>query len=572
MSGELKTSAAMSGSKIVWTMLLEEGIDHVFGVCGISNVPLLHALKQIPEIKFIHAAHESVAMGMADGYARATGKVAVVVVHDAAGLSNAMGNLQNAFAAGSRILVIAGQTDSHLEWSERFMDLDCRPMVSQVTKGAWNVTAAKDAALAVNRALKATCTPSTGPVFIAISTKAQSELTTYHPLPATGRRLALDINLSQESLESAAQLLAQAERPIIMAGRIVADTNSIAELVKLAEVIGAPVYIGNEEKLIFPTNHPLYRGTVFQHSHALQHIAASADVLLMLGNDLFRYSDYSEQPIVAGSTKVIQIDLDAQLLGKFCATELSLLAHPKLALDALADCVGGLISADMRNARIDRWSTESRQRKTFVDNCLNENWQAMPIRWGAAFKEIAAAMPEDAIVVDEIASFYGQLSKVMEFKYPGSYFAHCDALGWGLPAALGVAMGNPNKPVIAMLGDGATLFCIQALWTAAKYQIPVVIVVFNNSGYGCMRNLFKGFSHTVAPVMDDSDCETYDISGLNYSELAANFGIDSQRVSDPTEIKAVIEARIARKKPAVVELMICPNGSGLNELVAEFFK
>lgn len=149
-----ETSAEMTGAKAVWTMLQEEGVDHVFGVCGITNVPLLHALKQMSGIRFIHATHESAALGMADGYSRASGKLAVVVVHSTGGLSNTMGNLHNAFAAGSRILVLVGQTDAPLDWSERYMDVNFRPMVSQVSKGCWMVTRAQDMTVALNRAIK----------------------------------------------------------------------------------------------------------------------------------------------------------------------------------------------------------------------------------------------------------------------------------------------------------------------------------------------------------------------------------------------------------------------------------
>jgi len=566
------TSVEMTAAEVVWTMLQEEGVDHVFGVCGITNVPLLHALRQMQGMRFIHATHESAALGMADGYSRTTGKLAVVVVHSTGGLSNSMGNLHNAYAAGSRILVLVGQTDAPLDWSERYMDVNFRPMVSQVSNGCWMVTRAQDVAVALNRAIKEASTPPTGPVVLAIPGGIQAQTVRHHSFPSRGRRISTDISPCPESLETAGQLLAGAERPVIIAGRATADANAIPELVSLADTLAAPVYTGNETKQVFPSDHPLYRGIVFQRSDALRRLAASADVLLTIGSDLFKYDDATDTPIVSADTRVIQIDLDAHALARFCPTEVALLANPKIALGALNAIVSRLISRKERDDRLEQLTTEHRHRKAFVEACLNQDFRAVPIRWGAAFKEIAAALPEGAVIVDELASFYGQLPKVVEFREPGSYFATCDSLGWGLHAALGVALGNARRPVIAMLGDGGAMFCVQALWTAARYQIPAVMVIFNNGGFGSMRGLFTMYGQAVGSPMDSADCATYDIGELSFAKLAADFGIEARRVTDPTAIRSVMKEMIALRRPAVVELMVSPDGAGMNELTTEFFK
>ena len=572
MSNSIDAPVEMSCSKIVWTMLQDEGVDCVFGVSGMTNVALLHALTDMPGMKFVHAAHESVAMAMADGYSRATGKLAVVVVHDTAGLSNTMGNLHNAYAAGSRVMVIAGQSDASLQWSERYMDVDIRPMVSQTTKGCWMIRDASDVQPAVNRALKESRPPTGRPVVISLTSGVQGQVIPYRAMPAQGRHLALDISPSADSIAAAAQLLANADNPVIFASRIIADVDAMDALVRLAETLAAPVHTGNESQLIFPTDHPQYRGLAFQTSDAMRRLAASADVLLMVGSDLLKSADSTDDPIFSSSTKVIQIELDAQALAGYCSTELALLANPRQALDALDEAVSGRVAEDKHAGRMEVLSAEHQQRKTFVQECLNEDFDAVPLRWGAAFREIAAAMPADAVVVDELASFYGQLPKVLAFSKPGSYYNTCESLGWGLPGTLGVALANPDKQVIGLVGDGAALFAIQALWTAGQYQIPAVMVIFNNSGYGCMREMFMQYGQAVAPEMDAQACASYDISALNYSSLASEFGIEGRRVTDPNQVKPVMEEMIALKKPAVVELMVCPWGSGMNEMRAEFFQ
>lgn len=562
----------MTGASAMWTMLHEEGVECVFGVCGITNVPMLHDLYNMSGIKFVHTANESAAMGMADGYSRSSGKVGVVVVHSAAGLSYAMANLQNAYAAGSRVLVIVGQQDAPRAWVERFMGIDIKPMVSQVSKSCWEITTSTDVQLSVNRALRDINTPSPRPVVLSMTTEVQKATIEYRELPPKGRSLELDILPSESALLAAVNLIAEAKSPVIFASRIVADLDAVAELVRFAEVVGAPVYTGNEDKLIFPSGNPLSRGMVVQQSVFMRNMAASADVLITIGNELFKYSDAPEEPVVSESTKVIQIDLDSRELAKFCSTELAMLANPKLALTALSERLCDVMDAEKRAVRVAQITEDYRKREQFVDNCLNQDWQSTPIRWGAAFREIENALPEDAIVVDELASFYGQLPKVIKFNRPGSYFGHCEALGWGLPATLGVALGSPNKPVVGILGDGGALFCIQALWSAAKYEIPAVMVILNNGGYGCMRGLFMMHGFEVESPMDPAGGESYDVGELNLCDMASSFGVTAKRVEDPTKIQSVIKEMIALKKPALVEIMVCPDGSGLYDMVMEFYQ
>ena len=275
---------------------------------------------------------------------------------------------------------------------------------------------------------------------------------------------------------------------------------------------------------------------------------------------------------MSADTRVIQIDLDARALARFCSTEMALLADPKVTLAALEAEIGPLISSKEHADRLGRLKSEHHQRKSFVETCLNTDARTVPIRWGAAFREIAAALPQDAVVVDELASFYGQLPKVMEFREPGSYFSTVDSLGWGLPAALGVTLGSSGKPVIAMLGDGGAMFCIQALWSATRYQIPAVVVIFNNGGFGSMRGLFTYYGQAVASPMSSADCATYDIGELSFAKLATDFGVTARRVSDPTEIRSTMKEMIGLRKPALVEIMVSPEGAGMNEMTAEFFK
>ncbi len=267
----------------------------------------------------------------------------------------------------------------------------------------------------------------------------------------------------------------------------------------------------------------------------------------------------------------IQIDLDARALARFCPTEVALLANPKVALAQLRKAVEPLLDKARHVERMAQLREEHQQRKDFVESCLNADPGMVPVHWGVAFREIAAALPGNAAVVDELASFYGQLPKVIGFREPDSYFTSVDSLGWGVPAALGVAMGRPDKATVALLGDGGAMFCIQALWSAARYRVPIVFVLFNNGGFGSMRGLFSYYGQAVGAPMDAADCAVYDIGELSFAALAESFGLIARRIGNAAAIRPTLEEMIDLRKPALIELMVSPEGAGLNEMTAAFF-
>ena len=249
----------MTGAEVICRVLRDSGVRYVFGVPGNTEVPLLDALARDPDLEYISAIHESVSIAMADGYARASGKLGVVLVHTAPGTANVVGGLYNAFIAGSPIVVLAGMQDSRLPWSDAFLDSDLLPMVSQHTKSREWVARSDDLADALDRALKAATAPPAGPAFLAVPRDLQAQAGATEGLPA-GRPEQPSCGRADEgALSRAAQLLADAECPAIMAGHQVPDDDAVAELAGLAELVGAPVYTTAQvPRLIFPSSHPLY--------------------------------------------------------------------------------------------------------------------------------------------------------------------------------------------------------------------------------------------------------------------------------------------------------------------------
>jgi benzoylformate decarboxylase len=553
----------MTGAEVVAGILKNEGVKYVFGVPGNSEVPLLDALAQTPGIRYISAIHESVSIGMADGYARASGKVGVVLVHTTPGTANIMGNLSNAYDAGTPLVVIAGQQDSRLRWCDSLLDSDLLPMVSQHTKDRWWLGRAEDIATGLNRAFKEATTPPTGPVFLVIPRDLQSQTLAIEHLPGPRRPVPTATRPDREYLEKAAQLLVRAERPAIMAGCQVASANAIPELINLAETLGAPVFTtGLVPSFIFPTNHPLYYGRVPPIGFGLPGLDSPADVLVAVGSKLFKQLFHIEGPIIPPVTKLIHIDHDPKALAKECPAEVALVGSPRTALAELAAEVNRLMSAAQRQKtqrRFRKLKTARERARAACEADFKKEWNDEPMRPSRAVREIANALPEDSVVVDEAVMLTSYVASIMDFNRPGSYFCSITCLGWGLPASLGVALGGSRRPVVALVGDGSALFGIQALWSAAKYEIPVIMVVLNNRGYAAVKWGLSSYPDRKSPEGVDLGC---DLSNVDFPKLAEAFGVSAQQIEVPDKIGPAIRRAIRSRKPALLDLMVDPADVG----------
>jgi benzoylformate decarboxylase len=553
----------MIGAEVVCHILREEGVEYVFGVPGNTEVPLIDALAQTPGTRFISAVHESVCVGMADGYARASGKAGVVLVHTAPGTANAIGNLYNAYNAGTPIVMLAGQQDSRLQWSDPFLDADLLPMVSQFTKERWWVGHAQDIGKAVARAFKEATTPPTGPVFVAIPRDLQSQTLDFETSSPRRQQVPMSIRADREPLERAAQLLAAAEQPAIMAGHQVPDAGAITELVTLAETLGAPVYTTAQvPKVIFPSSHPLYYSRVPPIGFSLPGLDGPADVLLAVGSGLFKQLFCIEGPLLPSATRLIHMDVDPRALGRDCPAEVALVANPKATLAELATEVGRLMSPGQREKareRFEKLKSARAQARAAREEDFKKDWDAVPVRPSRAMREIANALPPGNVVVDEAVMLTSYVEYIMEFSEPGSYFSSNACLGWGLPASLGVALGTSRRPVVALVGDGSALFGLQALWTAARYQIPAIMVVLNNEGFAAIKWAFAMYTERGSPEGADLG---YDLGDVDFPKLAQAFGISGQRIEDPAKIGPTLEKAIGAEKPVLLDLTLDPGDVG----------
>jgi benzoylformate decarboxylase len=293
-----------------------------------------------------------------------------------------------------------------------------------------------------------------------------------------------------------------------------------------------------------------------------------ADVVLAIGSYLFKQILYMPGALLPAGMKFIQLDLDPGGLARDCPADIALLASPKTALAELADEIEGMLSDAQREAarqRFDRLKRGREEAREAREVQFKELRDAVPIHPSRAVSDIVAALPKGTIIVDEAVMLTTYIEYLYESPDVSSYFSSNACLGWGLPAALGVSLAAPGRPVVALIGDGATLFGIQALWTAARYELPVVFVVLNNSGFNAIKWAFAAYPFKTCGPDADLGC---DLGNVDFPGVAKAFGVDGERVEQPGEVRPAFERAIGAKKPALLDLILDPKdvGCGLPRL------
>ncbi|HYS48077.1 MAG TPA: thiamine pyrophosphate-binding protein, partial [Xanthobacteraceae bacterium] len=393
----------MSGKRAFLELLKQEGVETMFGNPGTTELPLMDALAVDNEMRYVLALQEAAVMAMADGYAQASGKLAVVNLHVAPGLGNSMGMLYDAQKAGSPILVTAGQHEQSFNVTEPILWADLPAIARPLVKWASEVHRLADLPRVVHRAVKTALAPPTGPVFLSLPgdiLNGEGDLDLMTPT-----RVAPRVRGDRAAIEQAAALIAKAERPLIMAGDAVAQGRAHAELVELAELIGAPVYAESVPSTAsFPASHPLFRGSMVRLAHAVRAVLDQYDLLLSIGGDLFTWSlPYKSEPIPPGMP-VIHLDIDSWELGKNYPAEVAILGDAKATLPDLTAAVRERMTSGMRARAAERF--EGAKKATLAErDALKAKARAaasaVPVQPLALIEAIGAMLPKDAVVIDE---------------------------------------------------------------------------------------------------------------------------------------------------------------------------
>jgi benzoylformate decarboxylase len=546
----------ISGKRAFLELLKQEGVEVLFGNPGTTELPLMDAFAVDRDIRYVLALQEAAAMAMADGYAQASGKLAVVNLHVAPGLGNAMGMLYDAQKSAAPVLVTAGQHDQGFNVTEPILWADLPTLARPLVKWSAEVHRLADLPRMIHRAAKTALAPPTGPVFLSLPAdvlNAEEEIDLGAPT-----RVAPHIRGDRAALEAAATLLVKAERPLIMAGDAVAQSRAHSELVELAELIGAPVYPeGIANTASFPSMHPLFRGAMVRLAPAIRAILAEHDVLFSVGGDLFTLSLPSDVDPVPEGLSIVHLDTDPWELGKNYPAEVAILGSPKATLPELTALVRERMTSGARARARER--LEAADRRSLAEReALAERGRAdhgrTPIQPLALMAAIGAMLPRDAVVVEEALSSGGGMRQLIRSDDPQSFFGlRGGGIGWGLPAAIGVKLALPDRPVVALIGDGSAMYTCQALWTAAHHGIAVAFVILNNRSYRILKQRLHALRGHAAQTDLYVGMELTD-PPIDFVALARSMGVAAERAATVAEATDLLATAVAGEVPMLMEV------------------
>lgn len=549
-----------TGRFAILEQFLADGMRHMFGNPGTVEQGFLDALWEYPEMKYILTLQESVAVLMADGYARATQRPTLVQLHSTPGLGNAIGALYQANRGHAPLVVIGG--DAGL----RYLNLDAQmagdlvAFAEPVTKWATMVMHPSSLMRVLRRAIKIAGTPPMGPVYVCLPMDVLDEPVEEEVFPASipSTRVAPQA----DEIRRAAEWLAAAEQPIIFMGDGIAYSQAQDELTRVAEILGAEVWGVDSGELNVAYDHPLYQGQTGHMfgSHSFP-IMQRGDVNLVCGTYVLPEVFPTLGNIFAPGAKVIHVDLNAYEIGKNHPVDLGLVSDPKVTLAALAQELPAAQNADQSQAARERALKIGAAKRAQLEAAKKrdeENLDAVPMQSAGFVRELAVRLPEDAVIFDEALTNSPALTRYIPPKKTGQFFqTRGGSLGVGIPGAIGVKLARPDKTVIGFTGDGGAMYTIQALWSAVRHDVDAKFVVCNNASYKLLQlNIQAYWQEQAIPERDFP--LSFDLSKprLRFDRIADAMGVESARVERPEQIVAAIERMLGHPGPFLIDLVL----------------
>ena len=547
----------MNVAAVLMEILRSAGVRYLFGNPGTTELPFLDALPD-SGLEYVLGLQEATAVAAADGYAQASAQVGVVNVHVAPGLANSLSILHNAARSKTPLLVTAGQQDTRFLMDEPILAGDLVRMAEQFTKWSYEIRRAEEAPVALRRALQVALTPPTGPVFLSLPMDLMGPaVEDAGEGPTT---IAARTRPDPGAVARAAELLAGARAPIVIAGDGVARAQAVAELTALAELAGARVH---GEPVYRRTNiagdHALWRGGLFPSPRGVRKALEECDVLLIVGANVFTWFLHTEGAPFPRGLRVIQIDDDPWEIGRSYPVSLGIAADPRVALAELASVLYARMTEAERHAAAARVEKIGKARAELVARgqaAARAEAERQPIGQAHLMYTLAGLLPHDAVVVDESATSLPFVLRYVPFSTPGSFYGgKTGTLGWGMGAAIGVQLGSPGRKVVATIGDGSLMYAPQALWTAAHYRLPITYVVPNNSSYAILKSGMLSLDLASAkrgiyPGMDLVE------PTIDYVGLARSLGVRAERVEKPASLHDVLASCLAHPGPTLVDVAI----------------
>lgn len=550
----------MRGRRVLMDGFVAHGVRHIFGNPGTTETPLLDSLPAYPQLQYIMALHEGVAVSAASFYAQAAGRPVVANLHVAPGLGNGIGALYGALKAASPVVVTAGQQDTRMRLANPLLGHDLVAMAAPVTKWSVQIERADEIAPILRRAFKVATDAPQGPVFVALPIDVMEQETTVEAMAAD--KLWRATHPDPAGIEALASLLLQSQNPVIIAGDDVARSGATEALVALTEAIGAPVWFeGLRHHAPFPTAHPSYRGSLPGDAAQVRKALGEADLVLLLGGPFFEDIWYAPGGHIPAGAAVVQIEPSAERLAFNNRLDAGVVGDMAVSLAALTAALAARAPQDYRLAaqrrRAGLADLRAREKDAYRAR-VEKSWNREPSSMPRVTAELRRGLPENAVIVDESITASLDLARAFDYRGFGDYFGgRGGGIGQGLAGAIGVKVAVPDRPVVAISGDGSAMYSIQALWTAAHHRLAIVFVILANHEYRILKhntdvwrqNFAAGTQHPYQQ-MDLISPE------FDFVRMAAGMGVEGVRIENADDIAPALQKAVAANRPYLVEIAI----------------
>ena len=561
ISPDTKAAATGTDTRIAAYLLTEYleriGVEVIFGLCGHTVIALLHALEK-SKIKFVTARHEQIAAHAADGYARATGKVGVVMTHLGPGLTNAVTGVANAALDSIPMVVIAGDIPAHYfgrhahQEVQLHADADQSQIYRPFCKRVYRVDRPQDLPRAIERAFHHAQTGRRGPVLVDVPMdvfSADLPVDAFrHTQSPTTRPM-----IQEETTAQIVEALAQAERPVLYAGGGVLSSSATAELAALAEALEVPVAHSLMGKGCLPHEHPLLMGmTGYWGTPIANEKCRTADLILAVGTRLGECNSsswYQQYTFAIPPTRLIHIDADPVEIGRNYETELGAVADAKLALRALAKMARGQSHRSRGPLRAEIAKARSEYVARFAGQWSSSQFPMRPER---ILSELRKALPEDGIIVTDVGWNKNGVAQQFPITIPGTFITTSGlaTMGFGPAAALGVKYALPNRPVVALTGDGGFGANPSVVAMAIEANLPVIWLIMDNAAFGTIAGLEKGQYDTTFGCVFCRNGEPYRI---DFTQVAKGYGAEGIYVNSADELAPALKKALASGVPTVIQ-------------------
>jgi benzoylformate decarboxylase len=515
------------------------GMTTMFGNPGSTELPMLADFPA--DFRYVLGLQEAVVVGMADGYAQASGATTPVNLHTAPGVGNAMGAIFNAQANHSPLLITAGQqTRAQITLQANLTNRDATRMPYPLVKWSYEPPRAEDVPLALAHGAHLAGLAPRGPVFVSLPMDDwYAEVDEDDARHAIERRVDGRAGADPEAVRTLAALLDAASNPVLVAGPDI-DASGAWELgVALAERQRLPVWASpatGGNRLGFPEGHPNFRGVLPPAIGPVGQTLEGHDLILVVGSSVFPYYPHIPGPLLPEGAKLIAITSDPDEAVRAPMGD-AIVADVKLTLGALLEAV-----------------PESSRPAPEPNPPSQEIPPADPLNPSTVCTALGEALPEDGIVVLEAPTSTLALRNQLRISRPGSYyFAAGGGLGFGLAASVGVQLAQPDRPVVCVLGEGSAQYAISAFWSAVAYDVPVTFLVLRNEEYGILKWFAEAEQVTGAPGLD--------LPKLDVASVAEGYGVKAHRAGDRDEVSAALATALASSRPELVEVPVAPGMS-----------